>query len=86
MASKRGQVAMEARSLEHMERDQSQAAVKHWGWQRTWLLTLSSCSLGGHSLLSHVPCASVPAASSLPRQSPPSLLGGKKASADIPST
>jgi hypothetical protein len=73
MASKSGQVAIEARSCEHMARDQSQLAVKHCGVQRILLETQFSCQRGEHVLRLHVPCASTPAASSRPRQSPPSL-------------
>ncbi len=74
MASKSGQVAIEARSREHMERDQSQPAVKHCGRHRISFVDHLSCSIGEHLLRLHVPCASVPVASSLPKQSPPSLL------------
>jgi hypothetical protein len=55
MASKSGQVAIEARSWEHMERDQSQPAVKHCALQSTLAVTHLSWWIGGHSFRLHTP-------------------------------
>ena len=73
-ASNRGHFARLARSMEHLLRDQSHDAVKHWDWQLCVIDGVYSSNQGGHPSRSHSSKASSPDREKTPEQSPPSLI------------